>query len=186
MITKYVVKDDSIYLYDGDDIIETLPNTTENIKLAKLYNNQIFVNVDLMKAITKGMHLNDVSRKEAIKWAITLIAMGASVFLQLQAITMIFSLMSLFKMLSFTMASGELRKCDSKIRYLKGIKEKIEEEIERIQTTVCNEKEENVQLAFSDEQIIADHRDWITKYGEPYSYSEDVDMINNAKILVRK
>jgi len=188
MITKYVVKDDNIELYDGEDVVLSMPNTKENVKLAKLYNNQVFVDMDLIKATLYRDEVNSLCTKEAIKTLLTWIAIVASTFLNVPLITMIFVFMSMMKIVAFSVYRGETRSSDKRIQYLKGIQKKITEEIYRIQNTICKEKENNGQLTFSNDQIVEDHRNWVTEYGDQYNYSNDVDVINNAKvkILVRK
>ena len=186
MVTKYIVRDDNIYLYEDNEIVETLPNTVDNLKLAKLYNNQIFVNDDLNKAKNTSDYYQTLNKKKVIKTIIAFIFLLISKGFNLPAITLLCSYITMFNVISFVMNNAKLKSSDRRINYLKTIKSKIEDEIECIKNSLCTEKEDNQQLEFSNEQIVNDHRNWITSYGDYYDYSNDVEMINNQKILIKK
>ena len=66
MITKYVVKDDGIELYQDEELVETLPNTEDNLGVPQLYNNLVFVHQDIMKSERREKFYHVKLRKNAI------------------------------------------------------------------------------------------------------------------------
>ena len=83
-------------------------------------------------------------------------------------------------------SKGRLRRSDDRLSYLKKIKNDIENKIVEIENSKSEERVDNLQLTFSDEQIVEDHKNWVTNYGDTYDYSSDIDTIRNNKVLIKK
>ena len=67
MITKYKVNGEVIELYQDEDIVETSPNTEDNLDMAKLYNNLIFVTKDIIYASKREEYFH--VKLKAIRWS---------------------------------------------------------------------------------------------------------------------
>jgi len=186
MITKYIVKDDNIFLYENEDLVCTLPNNSDNLQLAKLYNDQVFIDNDIMYSSMESGYYNDYCKREAKYSLICMIALVLSNVLKLPFISLLAFYLTGLNVIAFMISKARLRKSDDRLSYLRKIKKKIEKKIEEINNSKCEERVDNLQLTFSNDQIIEDHKNWITNYGDQYDYSIDMDCIRNNKILIKK
>ncbi len=186
MITKYIVKDDNIFLYENEDLVCTLPNNSDNLKLAKLYNDQVFIDNDIMKSSKESDYYNDYCKKGAKYSLICIIILFISNLLQLPLVNLLAFYLTGLNVIAFMISKGRLRRSDDRLSYLKKIKNDIENKIVEIENSKSEERVDNLQLTFSDEQIVEDHKNWVTNYGDSYDYSSDIDTIRNNKILIKK
>ena len=186
MITKYIVKDDNIFLYENEDLVCTLPNNSDNLKLAKLYNDQVFIDKDIMKSSKESDYYNDYCKKGAKYSLICIIILVISNLLQLPLVNLLAFYLTGLNVIAFMISKGRLRRSDDRLSYLKKIKNDIENKIVEIENSKSEERVDNLQLTFSDEQIVEDHKNWVTNYGDTYDYSSDIDTIRNNKVLIKK
>lgn len=186
MITKYTVDNEHIYFYEDDEVICTLPNNEDNIKLAKLYNDQVFINDDLKKSNQESNFYNEYCKKEAIYSLICFIVLVITNILKLPLVSLLSFYLTGLNVFAFMISKGKLRRSDHRLAYLRTIKKNIEDKINEINNNKSENKVTNLQLTFSNDQIVEDHKNWLTNYGDSHDYSSDLEMIKNSKVFIKK
>lgn len=182
MITKYVVNDNIIELYQDDDIVETIPNTEDNLDMAKLYNNLVFVSKDIMMASQRENYFHVKLKRSAI----FSLMFGVLAFIDLGSFNSVVFFMLMFNLFNFIINKGRHSESFKRLSSYKQIEQNIKDKIVNLVNNPNGDKSSNLSLEFTNEQITMDHAEWVNKIGDYYDYSNDIDTIKNSKILVRK
>jgi hypothetical protein len=185
MITKYIVNNDKIDFYEGEKVVATLPNTTDHIKLAKLYNDQVFIGKDIKAAETITDYYQNATNSNLIKSLITLPIFIISVVYQLP-LHLVFFWLTLYNGAKYVFNNRRFRICLRRLNHFKGIRKRIDHDIEELLKSNVEEKEDNVQFTFTNDQIVANHRQWLEEMGEYHDFWKDVDAIREEKVLIKK
>jgi hypothetical protein len=182
MITKYVVNGDTIDLYQDEDIVDRVPNNEDNLDMAKLYNNLIFVTKDIALASRREEYFHVKLRRNAI---FTLM-FGVLAFIDLGNFNNVVFFMLLLNLFSFIINNGKHKESYKRLSSYKEIEKSITEKMARLITNTKGEKVSNCSLEFTNDQITMDHQEWVQNIGDYYDYSNDLNTIQNSKILIRK
>ncbi len=186
MITKHIVKNDKIYLYENDELIMTLPNDENNIEIIKLLNDQVFINDDINNAKVISDYYHDSAKRYAIYSLMVFVVLGVVSIFNISMITSISTLLLGVNIIAFIISNDKLKKSNRRLSHLEKIKSKIEERIEELQNNLSNNKIDNQVKTYTNEQITRDHQKWLEDSNEIYDYQSDVELIKNSKIYIKK
>ncbi len=182
MITKYIVNGDNIELYQDEDIVETIPNTEDNIGMAKLYNNLVFVSKDIMMASKRENYFHVKLKRSAI----CSLFYGVLTFIDLGTFNGVVFFMLMYNLLNFVINIGKHKESYKRLSSYKQIENDIKDKITNLVNNPNGEKSSNLSLEFTNEQITMDHQEWVNKIGDYYDYGDDLQTIQNSKILIKK
>ena len=182
MITKYKVNDDVIELYQDDDIVDTVPNTEENIAMAKLYNNLVFVTKDIAMASKREDYFHVKLKRNAI----CTLFFGVLAFVNLGTINGIVFFMLMYHLFNFIINNGKHKESYKRLASYKQIENDIKNKMANLVNNTDGEKSSNLSLEFTNEQITMDHEEWVKNIGDYYDFNDDLETIRNSKVLIRK
>ena len=181
MITKYRVNGDNIELYQNDDMIQLIPNTEANLDVPKLYNNLIFVTKDINYASRR----ENVYKVRLRSSALFSLLFGVLSCINLNSFNSVVFFMLLFNLFKFITNKSKYNESRKRLDYYKDIEKGIKESLSSLLMNPSGEKSDNLSLEYTTDQIVMDHQEWVNKIGDFYSYNDDVDTIQNSKILIK-
>ena len=94
--------------------------------------------------------------------------------------------MLLYNLFVFITNKGRHSESAKRLSSYKEVENNIKEKIATLLTNPNGEKSSNLSLEFTNEQITMDHEEWVKKIGDYYDYNEDLNTIQNSKILIKK
>ena len=182
MITKYIVKDDSIELYEEDELVNIIPNTESNVDMPRLCNNLIFVTTDIAKSMKREQYFNVKLKRSAV----LSLVFGVLTCINLGTFNSVVFFMLMFNLFNFVINRSRHMDSARRLSYYQNIEKDIKNKMINILNNQNNEqKSDTYSLEFTNDQIVMDHQEWVNKIGDPYDYSSDVEAIKKYKILIK-